>query len=147
MTTKSEEPAGLANILLFHGLRSPPREFGLITPGLRARRLPHEAVRVQGSTLASDANEFDWRRWRSVAADVVDARTQRDGPAILGGLCMGTIPTLSLPKGLTSICLSFAAPPGPAKDHTFLATSPENQDRRTDCRSLSRTLRARVLPA
>lgn len=88
---KSEEIAGLANILLFHGLLSSPQEFGLINLGLRTRRLAHEAVSVQGYTLASDATEFDWRHWRSAAADLVDARAQKDGPIVLGGLCMGAI--------------------------------------------------------
>lgn len=88
---KSEQNVGLAKLLLIHGLLSSPQEFGLITPGLRARRLSHEALSIQGYTLASDATAFDWRGWRSAAADIVDVQARGDAPVVLGGLCMGAI--------------------------------------------------------
>jgi carboxylesterase len=88
---RSVENVSLTKILLFHGLLSSPQEFGLIAHSLRSRGLRHEAVTVPGYTLATDYVTFDWRRWRTTAADVINAKAASNEQLILGGLCMGGI--------------------------------------------------------
>lgn len=85
------ENASPLKMLLFHGLLSSPQEFGLIAHAIRSRGVLHEAVTVPGYTLANDAPAYDWQRWRTAAADVIDASVPGNEPVILGGLCAGGV--------------------------------------------------------
>jgi carboxylesterase len=81
----------LNKIILFHGLLSSPQEFVLIAPSLRSRGVMHEAVTVQGYTLANSPFTPDWRCWRAKGAEVINARLCSNNPVVVGGLCIGGI--------------------------------------------------------
>ncbi|MBI1396755.1 MAG: alpha/beta fold hydrolase [Betaproteobacteria bacterium] len=76
-------------LLLFHGLLSSPREFGLIAPHLRMRGITFENVTVPGYSSDHEPSADSWERWRRSASEVVEQRVPPDAPVVLGGLCTG----------------------------------------------------------
>jgi carboxylesterase len=77
-------------LVLFHGLLSSPREFGLIRHAIGQAGIRHRAPEVPGYSLETPVECSDWRRWRASASAVLDAELAGQ-PVVLGGLCMGGV--------------------------------------------------------
>jgi len=88
-------------LVLLHGLRSTPREFGLIALPLRNRGIELITPRIDGYSLDDNLARTSWRQWLA-AASVAIAKTVPPGrPVVLGGLCAG---------GLLAATLALDAP-------------------------------------
>lgn len=82
--------------MLLHGLRSTPREFGLIALPLRNRGIELITPHIDGYSLDEMLTRTSWRHWL-VAASAAIARAVPPGrPVVLGGLCAGGLLAASL---------------------------------------------------
>jgi carboxylesterase len=85
-------PAPLRRLVLFHGLASTPKEFGLLVHPLRRLGVTLDTPEVRGYSHGSLAEPSRWQDWVSAAADTVEAIAARSPePFVLGGLCTGAM--------------------------------------------------------
>jgi carboxylesterase len=97
-------------LLLFHGLHSSPKEFGLINHALRMRGALHKPVSIDGYTFGTRGSAAPaWRSWRSEACAQITACAGANEPVILAGLCMGgllaTVAALEVPEHVAGLVL------------------------------------------
>lgn len=90
----------LPPLVLLHGLRSTPREFGLIASPLRSRGIELITPHVDGYSLDAGRARTTWRQWLAAAAAAI-AQAAPARPVVLGGLCAG---------GLLAVALALDAP-------------------------------------
>jgi len=89
--TRTAMPAqARPRLLLFPGLLSTPREFGMITHAMRLRGVPHRALAIPGYTDADHRRPTVWQDWVNAAARAMDDACGDDrSPVVVGGLCVG----------------------------------------------------------
>lgn len=98
-------------LLLFHGLASSPKEFGLLVHPLRRGGLRFDAIEVPGYTHGSLTSQADWRAWVAAASARLDELLDDESqPFVLGGLCTGAMLALAVAgqrrhAGLTGLAL------------------------------------------
>ena len=79
-----------APLVLLHGLLSTPREFFLISRGLRTRGVRHHALAIPGYTEGTRSRQrTGWHAWIDAACAAIEKASPRDEPLILAGLCTG----------------------------------------------------------
>jgi len=94
--------------VLLHGLRSTPREFGLIALPLRNRGIELITPCIAGYSLDARDDRTTWRQWLAEASAAI-ADAVPSGPVVLGGLCAGALLAaslaLELPHRVTGLVL------------------------------------------
>jgi carboxylesterase len=83
-------------LVLLHGLRSTPREFGLIALPLRNRGIELITPRIDGYSLDEGPTRASWRQWVAAASTVIAKAVPPGRPVVLGGLCAGGLLAASL---------------------------------------------------
>lgn len=83
-------------MVLFHGLASTPKEFGLLAFPLRRLGVTLHTPTLPGYTHGVLAEPARWQDWVDAASHAVDAIAQRHGPVLLGGLCTGAVLALAV---------------------------------------------------
>jgi carboxylesterase len=79
-----------ARLILFPGLLSTPREFGMITHALNVADVRHTALAVPGYSGADPRRPQRWQQWVAAAGQALEHATLAEsGPVVLGGLCVG----------------------------------------------------------
>jgi carboxylesterase len=76
-------------LVLLHGLRSTPQEFGLIALSLRNRGVRLITPRVEGYSLDDRRTRTSWPLWAAAASAAITAAVPPEQPIVLGGLCAG----------------------------------------------------------
>jgi carboxylesterase len=76
-------------LVLLHGLRSTPQEFGLIALALRNRGVHLITPRVEGYSLDDRRVRTSWPQWAAAASAAIAAAVPPGQPIVLGGLCAG----------------------------------------------------------
>ncbi len=97
MSSDLARRAAPARLVLFHGLASTPKEFGLLIHPLRREGIRLEAPEVPGYTDGQLADPSRWQDWVAQAAQVI-ARLSAESPEpfVLGGLCTGAMLALAV---------------------------------------------------
>ncbi|MBV8604513.1 MAG: alpha/beta fold hydrolase [Pelomonas sp.] len=89
-------------LILFHGLASSPKEFGLIQHPLRRLGVRLECPEVPGYSHGTLDPEASWRDWVDAGVKVVqDALRADPSPFVLGGLCTGSMLALAVAARLS----------------------------------------------
>jgi carboxylesterase len=89
MTVPSSPPHRL---VLFHGLASTPKEFGLLAHPLRRLGVSLVTPQVPGYSHGMLADPAHWRDWVKAAVHAVEAEAASSPqPFVLGGLCTGAM--------------------------------------------------------
>lgn len=84
-------------LLMFHGLASSPKEFGLLFHPLRRLGIDLICPEVPGYSHGTLSRDASWSDWVAQARQVVDRqRAESDAPMLLGGLCTGAMLALAL---------------------------------------------------
>ena len=83
-------------LVLLHGLRSTPREFGLIALPLRNRGIELITPHIDGYSVDAAPTRTSWRQWLAAAAAAIARAVPPGRPAVLGGLCAGGLLAASL---------------------------------------------------
>jgi carboxylesterase len=96
---KSKHPT--PPLVLLHGLRSTPREFGLIALPLRNRGIELITPHIDGYSFDERKGRTSWRQWAAAATAAVAQAVPPGRPVVLGGLCAG---------GLLAAALALDAP-------------------------------------
>jgi carboxylesterase len=96
----NSNPSALPLVLL-HGLRSTPREFGLIALPLRNRGIELITPRIDGYSVDEGPARTSWRHWVAAASAAIARAVPPGRPMVLGGLCAG---------GLLAATLALEAP-------------------------------------
>jgi carboxylesterase len=92
MSVLSTQPRSAHRLVLFHGLASTPKEFGLLVHPLRRLGVMLVTPEVPGYSHGMLAEPARWRDWVKAAAHVVEVETSTSSePVILGGLCTGAM--------------------------------------------------------
>jgi carboxylesterase len=78
-------------LVLLHGLRSTPREFGLIALPLRNRGVELITPRIDGYSLDEQFSRTSWRQWAAAASAAIAQAVPPGRPVVLGGLCAGAL--------------------------------------------------------
>jgi len=76
-------------LVLLHGLRSTPREFGLIALALRSRGIHLITPRVEGYSQQERLQRTSWRQWLTAASTAIAQALPHGQSFVLGGLCSG----------------------------------------------------------
>jgi len=80
------------SLILFHGLASTPKEFGMLVHPLRRAGVLLRTPTVEGYSHGMLGTSARWRDWVSAATRSVEAELAASpGPFILGGLCSGAM--------------------------------------------------------
>jgi carboxylesterase len=87
-------------IVLFHGLASTPKEFGLLASPLRRLGIGLHAPNLPGYSHGSLVAQARWQEWVDTATQVVEDIALRHGPVLLGGLCTGAVLALAVAASL-----------------------------------------------
>ena len=97
MSSDVARRAAPARLVLFHGLASTPKEFGLLIHPLRREGIRLEAPEVPGYTGGLLAGPARWQDWVAQASQVI-ARLSVESPEpfVLGGLCTGAMLALAV---------------------------------------------------
>ena len=96
-----------SRLVLFHGLASSPKEFGLLTHPLRRHGVRLQAPEVPGYSSGMLSDKARWQAWVDEAAHSLDElNAQSCEPFVLGGLCTGAMLALAVaarrpPRGST----------------------------------------------
>ena len=97
-------------LVLFHGLASTPKEFGLIQHPLRRLGVRIECPEVPGYSHNSLDAQASWSDWVDAGVRVVEASLRVDpSPIVLGGLCTGAMLALAVAARLPAQSLSGLA--------------------------------------
>lgn len=82
-----------ARLVLFHGLASSPREFGLLSHPLRRGGVSLLTPEVPGYSHGQFDGSVRWPRWVDAAAQCLDDALGNDvsQPFVLGGMCTGAM--------------------------------------------------------
>lgn len=83
-------------LVLLHGLRSTPREFGLIALSLRNRGVRLITPHIEGYSLDDRRARTSWSQWAAAASAAIAAAVPPGQPIVLGGLCAGGLLAASL---------------------------------------------------
>jgi carboxylesterase len=86
----------LLPLVLLHGLRSTPREFGLIALPLRSRGIQLITPHIDGYSFAQGLPRTSWRHWAAAASAAIARAVPSGRPVVLGGLCAGGLLAASL---------------------------------------------------
>jgi len=93
-------------LILFHGLASTPKEFGLIQHPLRRLGLSMECPVVPGYSHGSLDSQAGWSDWVDAGVRVVEDSMRDDaGPFVLGGLCTGAMLAMAVAARLETDAL------------------------------------------
>jgi carboxylesterase len=76
-------------LVLLHGLRSTPREFGLIALTLRSRGIHLITPSVDGYSQEESFRRTSWHQWATAASTAIARALPHGQPFVLGGLCSG----------------------------------------------------------
>ncbi|RQP23782.1 alpha/beta fold hydrolase [Albitalea terrae] len=93
----SRRPSTMPRLLLFHGLASSSKEFGLLVHPLRRAGVRFDALDVNGYTHGTMPDRARWQDWVDAACARVDAVLDSSNePIVLGGLCTGAMLALAV---------------------------------------------------
>lgn len=91
-------------LILFHGLASTPKEFGLLVHPLRRLGVDLQAPEIPGYSHSSLSETPRWLDWVDAAADWLDARAGPAGsPVVIGGMCTGAMLALAVARRPTRV--------------------------------------------
>jgi len=76
-------------LVLLHGLRSTPREFGLIALTMRGRGILLITPSIDGYSQEECPRQTSWRQWVTAASTAIAQALPHGQPFVLGGLCSG----------------------------------------------------------
>jgi len=82
--------------LLLHGLISTPNEFSVVRNTLEQKGASIHAPMLPGYSFEEGQKPTSWRDWLEAARRELYEQTDKHGPVVLGGLCIGAVTALAL---------------------------------------------------
>lgn len=84
------------HLVLFHGLASTPREFGLLEFPLRRMGVTLHTPTLSGYSHGMRTGDARWQDWVREGSARVDEIAARHGRVVIGGLCTGAVLALAI---------------------------------------------------
>jgi carboxylesterase len=84
--------------MLLHGLASSPLEFSGIRNALLRDGVEIHTPELPDYSASGPMRPHSWRNWLSAAQQELQRQYDRDGPVVLGGLCIGAVLALALAR-------------------------------------------------
>ncbi|MDD5391263.1 MAG: alpha/beta fold hydrolase [Gallionellaceae bacterium] len=102
-------PPSHAPCMLLHGLASSPREFSSIRNTLLREGVAIHTPELPDYSATGPMRPHSWRNWLASGQHELQRLSDREGPVVLGGLCIGAVLALALalanPKRVAGLVL------------------------------------------